>query len=94
MSSHHIARAESDVFSERYSEQRQIFLDLTEMLQSGEIKTVAARGDELNGYPLKEYFDYLLLRKKIDSASVPADFLDLAAGLKEDKRLHLSLIHI
>ena len=92
MSSHHIARAESDVFSERYSEQRQIFLDLTEMLQSGEIKTVAARGDELNGYPLKEYFDYLLLRKKIDSSSVPADFLDLAAGLKEDKRLHRRLL--
>ena len=87
-----MAQADSVPFSERYSEQRQIFLDLTQMLRSGEIADVAARSDELEGYPLKEYFDYLLLRKQIGAASVPADFLDQVARLKEDKRLHRRLL--
>jgi len=87
-----VAQANSVPFSERYSEQRQVFLDLTEMLRSGEVADVAARNDELEGYPLKEYFDYLLLRKQIGMASVPADFLDQAARLKEDRRLHRRLL--
>ena len=87
-----MAQADSVPFSERYSEQRQIFLDLTQMLRSGEIADVTARSDELEGYPLKEYFDYLLLRQQIGSASVPADFLDQVARLKEDKRLHRRLL--
>ena len=87
-----MAQANSVPFSERYSEQRQIFLDLTQMLRSGEIADVTARSDELEGYPLKEYFDYLLLRKQIGAASVPADFLDQVARLKEDKRLHRRLL--
>jgi len=87
-----VAQANSVPFSERYNEQRQIFLDLTEMLRSGEVADVAARNDELEGYPLKEYFDYLLLRKQIGMASVPADFLDQAARLKEDRRLHRRLL--
>lgn len=87
-----MAQANSVPFSERYSEQRQVFLDLTEMLRSGEVADVAARNDELEGYPLKEYFDYLLLRKQIGMASVPADFLDQAARLKEDRRLHRRLL--
>ncbi len=87
-----MAQANSVPFSERYSEQRQIFLDLTQMLRSGEVADVAARNDELEGYPLKEYFDYLLLRKQIGVASVPADFLDQVARLKEDRRLHRRLL--
>ena len=92
MSPLQLVHADSVPLSERYSEQRQIFLDLTQMLQSGEIENVAARSKELNGYPLKEYFDYLLLRKQIGVATVPADYLDQVAGLKEDKRLHRRLL--
>lgn len=87
-----MAHADSVPYSERYKEQRQVFLDLTQMLRSGEIDEVAARSDELKGYPLKEYFDYLLLRKEIGAASAPADFLKRVAGLQEDKRLHRRLL--
>lgn len=87
-----MAHADSVPFTERYSKQREIFLDLTKMLRSGKVKSVAARSEELKGYPLKDYLDYLLLKKEIDSASVPADFLEQVEGLKGDKRLHRLLL--
>ncbi len=92
MSPLHLVQADGSSILERHRIQREIFLELTQLLQSGEIENVAARSEELKGYPLKEYFDYLLLRKTIDSASVPADFLSQVAGFQQDQRLHRRLL--
>lgn len=90
--SHNVAYAEADTLVARYSEQRQVFLELIELLQSGENEKAAARRAELNGYPLQEYFEYQLLRKQIELASRPAELLKQVAGFKDDKRLHRRLL--
>jgi len=90
--SHNVVHAEADALDARYSQQRQVFLELIELLQSGETEKAAARRAELNGYPLKEYFEYLLLRKQIEAAPRPAELLKRVADFKGDKRLHRRLL--
>lgn len=80
--------------TERYSKQREVFLQLKGVLQSGDLDAAGARRDELKGYPLAEHFDYLLVRKQIERSKAPAELLSRVADFKGNKRLHRKLLGV
>ncbi len=80
--------------AERYSHQRQLFKELTDQLQSGELDAAIARRDELKGYPLKEYFDYLVVRHQLKQSANPASLLERVAEFNGDTRLQRRLLGV
>ena len=91
---HSVARADHTSVEQRYSDQREVFQELTGLLQSGELTKAISRRDELDGYPLTDYFDYLVLRKQIEQSSKPADLLGQIAKQNRDKRLQRRLLGV
>lgn len=89
---HPLVQADHTEVEQRYSDQREVFQELTGLLESGEPGKAVARRAELNGYPLLDYFDYLVLRQQIEQASIPAELLDQVAKQEGDKRLRRRLL--
>ncbi len=85
-------QAETASFLDRYSVQRQTFLQLTALLESGEISEVKSRRSELNNYPLADYLDFLLLKKEINLHAKPGQMLEQVNQFTHDKRLHRKLL--
>jgi len=77
---------ESSSFFGRYAEQRQIFLELKNALSDGEIERVKSRIDELDGYPLREHLEFLVLQKEIKQHEQPASLLSSIQKLGDQKR--------
>lgn len=91
---HSTVLADHTEIEQRHRDQRIVFLELTGLLESGKLKQAAARSDELHGYPLADYFDYLVLRKQIEQSPRPADLLEQIAKHRSDKRLHRRLLGV
>jgi len=84
--------AEDPSFFARYAPQRQIFLDLKNELAAGELEVVKSRIDELDGYPLREYLDFLILEKEIKQHRQPASLLPNIQRMRNQQRLQRKLL--
>ncbi len=89
---YHLAGADTASFLERYSDQRQRYLELNELLKNGELDAVKSRRGELKNYPLADYLDFLLLKKEIARHAEPASLLTRVEQMKHDRRLHRKLL--
>ncbi|MEM7257654.1 MAG: hypothetical protein AAF404_09725 [Pseudomonadota bacterium] len=59
----------------RFSLQRQLFIDGRESLANGNANAAAERIAGLNDYPLQSYYEYLVLRLRIKQSQSPASLL-------------------
>lgn len=84
--------ADHTTVQSRYAEQRQVFLELKEVIRAGDIESAKARRSEIKGYPLSEFLDYLILRAEVKTSDKPAELLDRINGFEQDKRLHKRLL--
>lgn len=84
--------ADHSQVEDRYSGKRKIFQELVDQIEAGQTDSALARRDQLQGYPLLEYFDYLVLRQQIKGSSEPASLLDRVSGINEDSRLQRRLL--
>lgn len=69
--------AATDAFdvANRFSLQRQLFVDGRLSLSAGNVDAAAERIADLNGYPLQSYYEYLILRTRIEQAQSPQALL-------------------
>ena len=77
---------------QRYELERDVFLELNELLQAGNLNEARRRRNELNNYPLASYFNFLLLQQEIKSHDEPAELLAQAEQFKSEKGLHRRLL--
>lgn len=89
---HPFVQADHTRVEQRYSKQREIYKELTVLLRSGELSKAVSRRPEINGYPLTDYFDYLVLRQQIAQSSMPSELMGQVELQKADKRLHRRLL--
>jgi soluble lytic murein transglycosylase len=60
---------------EQYRVQRDVYNTLTDWIEHNRLAAASERSAELNGYPLQYFFEYLLLRKRIQTHDDPFKFL-------------------
>ena len=89
---HPLVQADHTEVEQRYSKQREAYKELTALLRAGALATAISRRHEIDGYPLTDYFDYLVLRQQIAQSSMPSEFMRQVATQKADKRLHRRLL--
>ena len=77
---------------QKYESEREVFLELNQLLQKGNLNEAKGRRAELNNYPLASYFNFLVLQKEIESHDEPAKLLSQAGQFKSEKRLHRKLL--
>ena len=77
---------------QKYESEREVFLELNQLLQEGNLNEAKGRRAELNNYPLASYFNFLVLQKEIESHDEPAKLLSQAGQFKSEKRLHRKLL--
>ena len=78
-----------------YQQQRQMYLQLNDLVKGGRHAMAAGRADELKGYPLSGHFEYLLLRKTISDSPAPVALLGQVHALRKqhkDDRSHRRLL--
>lgn len=79
----------------RYSGQRQIFVDLQDLISDGDHDQAASKLTQLEGYPLASHLEYLLLRKQIENSKKPLSKLAVANEFQQrhqDSRSHRRLL--
>lgn len=79
----------------RYKQQRQMYLQLKDLVEDGRYSLAADRTDELKGYPLSGHLEYLLLRKTVAESDAPVSLLGQVNALRQqhlDDRSHRRLL--
>ena len=79
----------------RYAQQRQSYIELSDLVSAGQRGLASDRTNELKNYPLAGHLDYLLLRQAVDSTSTPKALLhDADNHLQQysDDRAHRRLL--
>jgi len=91
-----VVAADSETrFVTRHQSQREIFIELRQHINNGDLATAQSKRAHLQGYPLHSYFDYLLLRKRIQSSQRPVNLLKQLAAFEKnhsEQRLHRKLL--
>lgn len=79
----------------RHQQQRQMFLQLQDLVAGGRHTLAADRTAELKGYPLSGHLEYLLLRQTVDNSAAPVALLGQANSLRKqhlDDRSHRRIL--
>jgi len=85
------ANAQSSL-SERYEQKRAIFKELQSLLSDGHLNDVKSRRSEIDGYPIADYLDFLILQQEIKGHSRAIELLPKVRNFAGDKKMQRRLI--
>jgi len=87
----------SSTFFTRHLSQRQLYMELGQLLEEGNLEAVARRQEEIQGYPLGSYLEYRILRKRLANADQPIQAIkqvDAYDRKYNDERFYRRLIGV
>lgn len=83
--------AQSNLY-ERHKQQRDVFLELQSLLGDGHLNDVKSRRSEIDGYPIADYLDFLILQREIEGHARAIELLPQVRNFTGDSKMQRRLI--
>jgi len=83
--------AQSSLY-ERHRQQREVFKELQSLLSDGHLLDVKSRRSQIDGYPIADYMDFLILQREIEGHARAIELLPQVHNFAGDKKMQRRLI--